>query len=194
MGEPRFICGLKVDLEALGSISHRCEPALCRASGSCCARHDVWIGAEERSRIQNLLPAACEVTPRLSEEETLFKPLGPDVYAIRRTGDGLCIFAYADPERRVLCALHSAALKTGLAPREVKPRGCLLWPLALATSEPSLLFVQDGAFGFPCNRLRPPQPSLDAGIRAIVETLFGRQTAREINRCLHEADTETMGV
>jgi len=172
------ITGYRVDLEALATIAHRCEPVLCRRSGSCCAQYDIWIGRAEMERMVGLMPQAAHFAPHLrgsdGELKNVFRELGPDAYALEEGGDGLCVFAYRGPMRECLCSLHSAALEAGLAPQAVKPNCCFTWPLAISGERPPVISVQVDAFDFPCNRHREPDGGLDEGIAEIIEGAFGR--------------------
>ena len=172
------IDGYRVDLEALVSISHRCDPLLCRRSGSCCAEYDVWVGEAEVERMVRLMPQAARFAPHLRIGEArpadVFRTLGPDAYAIVEGEGGLCAFAYRGARGEHLCSLHSAALEAGLPPQAVKPDCCFIWPLSVASSRPPVVSVQVDAFNFPCNRRREPDGRLDEGIGRIVEGAFGR--------------------
>jgi len=170
------VSGVRVDLRALGGLRHRCDPALCRESGSCCACHDVWIGDEEAERIREWLPQTARFAPHLEDagaDGDVLQRLGPDWHAIGRREDGLCSLAYPTDDGRVLCSLHSAAVSNGADPYALKPECCVLWPLSLTTSNPPVLSVQEGAFAFPCNRRREPDGTVDAGVAAIVQAVFG---------------------
>jgi len=169
----------KVNAAALLRLAHRCEPALCRESGSCCAAHDAWIGSEEHSRIERILPAALPyLEPALHDGDPsdFLRRLGDEVHTIRRRPSGLCIFAYVADDGRVLCALHSAALAKGIPPEEVKPRGCSLWPLSESTADPPEVSVQAGADRFPCNSERTGNPeSLHPGTAELIRVNFGEE-------------------
>ena len=54
------IGGYRVDLEALKSISHRCEPTHCDDGLSCCACYDVELSAMEARRMVDWLPEAAK--------------------------------------------------------------------------------------------------------------------------------------
>jgi len=182
------IDGYRVDLDALASIAHRCDPVLCRRMGSCCAEYDVWVGDAEVERMVGMMPqAACFARHLRSADGELvnpFRDLGPDAYAIEDGPDGLCIFAYFGPRGQRLCSLHSAALEAGLPPQSVKPDCCFSWPLSIATSLPPLVSIQEDAMGFPCNSRREPDGCLDEGISRIVEAVFGPEFLAELLRYL----------
>lgn len=172
------IGGYRVDLGALASIAHRCDPLLCRRTGrsgrtgSCCAEYDVWVGSVEVKRAHGVMERAANYAPHL-RGAAVFIPLGPDAYAIEHAPGGLCAFAYRGPRGQHLCSLHTAALEAGLAPQSVKPDCCFVWPLSVASSLPPVVSVQEDALNFPCNSQREPDGRLDEGIARIVEGAFG---------------------
>ena len=178
------IGGYRVDLEALASIAHRCDPVLCRRSGCCCAEYDVWIGEEEVERAAGMMERAARFAPHLRGGDgalvSAFRQLGPDAYAIEEGQGGLCILAYRGAREECLCSLHSAALEAGVAPQDVKPHCCFIWPLSIASSRPPVVSVQVDAFNFPCNQRREPDGRLDEGIAQIVEGAFGREFLEEL--------------
>jgi hypothetical protein len=177
-----------VDVSALQSLAHACDPALCRDSGSCCACYDVWIGDVERERILALLPHARRLAGRLpSDPGEIVRQIGPGAYALRRDDAGLCTLAYRAPGGEVLCSLHSAALERGLAPDRVKPESCTLWPLSLTSSDPPVLSVHEDGFSFPCNVPREgASGSLDPGVARTVRAAFGEEFLRELQRLVAE--------
>ncbi len=185
---PVRVGDLLVDLAALAGLAHECDPELCRGSGSCCADYDVFLEQGERERISRLLPAAGRHAAHLrgADPESVFRRLGPHVYALARTEDGLCRLAYRDGRGRVLCALHSAALEQGLDPTRVKPGSCLLWPLSLTSSRPPVLSVQEGAFAYPCNRRRPRGSALSPSVAVSVRSLFGEPFAGQLTEALRK--------
>ena len=86
---------------------------------------------------------------------------------------------------QALCSLHSAALSLKLSPADVKPKCCLLWPLALEEGDIPILGVHSDAFEFPCNRPRQPDPrELDAGVSDILETIWGAGFAGKVKRAV----------
>jgi hypothetical protein len=161
-----------VDVRALSRAAHRCDPALCRDSGSCCAAYDVWVGDEERARLLGRLPEAARYATHLREGGA-FRRLGPDAHAVQKRPDGLCVFAYRAPDGRVLCSLHSAALAAGLGPERLKPHSCVLWPLCVSSSRPPVISVHGDAFRFPCTRRRRGPATIDGGIAGVMRAAFG---------------------
>jgi len=171
--------GLRVDLDSLRSIAHRCDPSLCRGLRGCCSRYEVTLGPTELSTIIGMLPEAARYVPALADAD-LYEELDEGEFAIETDEEGRCVFAYRNHTGDTLCALHSAALRHGLDPVSVKPRSCFLWPLALTESKPPVLSIQDDAFTFPCNRRRLAKRGLDPGILAILEGLFGESFVAQL--------------
>ena len=66
-------------------------------------------------------------------------------------------------------------------PEEVKPRGCVLWPLALSEDKPLSLSVDSEAFLFPCNKKRKGASTLAPGIADIIKKLFGSAFLNKVN-------------
>jgi hypothetical protein len=176
-----LVQGHSVDVDALIGLAHHCQPFLCRDSGSCCVAYDVWLGDEERRRILEVAPAAATYLPGGSVPEAAVRQWGPDAHALAKDEAGRCALAYRDGEGRVLCSLHSAALDLGLAPEEVKPESCVLWPLSVTSSRPPVLSVQEGALRYPCNRRRRAC-GLDEGVAGILQQVLGEEFLAEVER------------
>ena len=177
------IQGVIVEIDALRSISHRCDPRLCRGSPCCGSGYEVCVEEEELPAIVGAMPLAARFAARLRAEEGLdnvFDELWPGLYSIDTDDDGLCLFASSGEGGRVLCSLHCAALSEGIEVRRLKPRSCRLWPLAMTGSVPRYLGIDPGAFDFPCNSRRPAgQPGLDDGIAEIVRDVLGEEFLRQ---------------
>jgi hypothetical protein len=176
--------GVVVDVEALETIAHRCEPALCRRAGTCCAGYDVCVAEDELPKLAGATELAARYVPDLGQGGNVFEELFDGLYSIDTDEDGLCVFAYEDAGGQVLCSLHSAALENGLDVRELKPRCCMLWPLALSGSRPRYLMVDPGAFSYPCNRRKASDGRLDEGIRQIVRCVLGEEFLAELGTAL----------
>lgn len=182
------IGSLRVDLEALRGIAHKCLPERCRGRVTCCACYDVAVSRREASRIVGMLPEAARFAPRLRSDGSYIDPFdegdGEGMSLAVNEAD-VCVLAYRTVSGDTLCSLHSAAVSAGLDPARVKPLSCALWPLALSDDrhEPTLT-VQRGALAFPCNRTRRNQPGLDPGIAGIVRACFGEGFLRRLNACL----------
>jgi hypothetical protein len=174
-----------VDLTALSSIAHACDPLLCRSCGSCCGRYEIALSARELERMVGISPEARKFQPDLDPED-FFEELDDGGCALASDEDGLCAFAWRDQEGRVLCSAHSAALARGLDPYRVKPSCCSLWPLALSEGRPRVLTVQDDAFELPCNRRRRDE-GLDSGVADIIRGLFGARFLSEVREALAES-------
>lgn len=175
MAEYPKIQNICVDLDALRSIAHRCDPLRCRHVRACCARYEVCVDSDQAGGIVGMLPHAAQYAPALFEDGGYIDPFDDaddGELALATDEDGRCVFAYVGRHGETLCALHSAALDLSLPPHRAKPRSCWLWPLALSESTPPVLSVQDGAFALPCNRRRSGR-GLHRGIEDIVRARFG---------------------
>lgn len=172
-----FIENMRIDVEALRALAHRCDPMKCigRARG-CCETYEVVVGRREQGTIVGTLDEASRFAIGLKEDGDFLEPFEETEggTCLNTDEDGRCVFAYDDSLGATMCSLHSAALDLGLPPAEVKPRACALWPLALVEGDPPLLTVQEGVLDFPCNRARSESSGgLDPGVAEIVEAVFG---------------------
>ena len=173
-----------VDISALLSIAHSCDPELCSSSGSCCGSFEICLEADEMDRVVGFMPMASEFSDGLmsgSSFRNVFEELEPGLYAIDEGESGVCVFGYHGAKDEVLCSLHSVAMKRNYKPEEVKPRGCVLWPLAVSEDKPLSLSVDSEAFLFPCNKQREGASALDPGIADIIEKLFGKAFLDKVN-------------
>ena len=175
---------MHIDVEALQALAHRCEPMRCigRERG-CCETYEVVVGRREQGTIVGTLDEASRFSSALKEDGEYLEPFEQTEggTCLSTDEDGRCVFAYKDALGATMCSLHSVALELGLAPVQVKPRACALWPLALVEGDPPLLTVQEGVLDFPCNRSRRNGPKgLDGGVSEIIETMFGREVLAEI--------------
>jgi hypothetical protein len=173
-----------VDAMALATLEHECRPELCRESAVCCAGYDICVEEDELPKLTGGVALVGEYAPALADGPPPFEHAFGNLYALDTDPDGLCVFAYRTDEGTVLCSLHSAALDGGLDLRRVKPRSCLLWPLAVSGSEPRFLSVDPGAFRYPCNRRRAFDGRLHESIRAHVEYLFGAEFLAGLERAV----------
>lgn len=172
----------RVDLHALRSISHQCDPALCRNSGSCCACYEIELSPIELAAAIGFLPQAARFAPRILQDD-FFEEADDGSTVLATNDNGRCLFAFPKRGSGIFCALHAAALRAHIEPAAVKPVPCRLWPLALSDPPFPTLTVQDGVFQFPCNKPRPPDlPGLDPGIAYIIQDCFGPAF---LHRCLN---------
>ncbi len=112
----------------------------------------------------------------------VFEKIETDLFSIDDDDFGVCVFAYRGGKEETLCSLHSTAIEMDYQPEEVKPKDCVLWPLALSEGAPLCLTIDDDAFLFPCNRSRATEAAvLDPGIASIIKTLYGNDFLEEIN-------------
>ncbi len=141
--------GYLVDVDALTRLEHRCDPALCRGSKSCCAVYDIWIDAADKTRLSKYLPYVPAWTGMEGVDSArCLRWIGAG-YVLRKDSEGLCALAARSRDGTVLCSLHLAALSLNLPPRLVKPGSCALWPLSLDGA--GVVSVQQDAYRFPCN-------------------------------------------
>jgi hypothetical protein len=154
MAKYALIQGMAVDLTAILSLVHRCQPELCRTTNCCCATYDVEISLEELTNINGYLPVAAAFGnggSNGSRTGNLFQDLGRNLFLIETHEDELCRLAYRGENGQPFCSLHAAALSLHLPPAAIKPKCCLLWPLALEEGDIPVLGVHSDAFNFPCN-------------------------------------------
>ncbi len=171
-----IIKGVRVDIDALAALAHRCDPMTCRHVGSCCSQFEVEVRRDEASRAVGMTPEASKFTNALIDDDGVLE----DPIDYTTTGlclatdeDGLCIFGFHTKQGAVRCSLHAAALEHGMKPQDVKPRPCSLWPLVLDDDlKPPLLTVHDEALEFPCNRRRHGR-TLNAGVQDLIVGVLG---------------------
>lgn len=170
------IDGIRVDLEALASLAHRCDPMTCRHVGSCCSQFEVEVRRKEASRAVGLTPDAAKFANALVDEDgDLVDPIDYTTtgLCLATHESGLCLFAFHTRQGAVRCSLHAAALEHGMKPQDAKPRPCSLWPLVFDEDrDPPLLTVHDEALKFPCNRRRRGR-TLNAGVQDLIVGVFG---------------------
>ena len=147
-----------VDWDRIRRLDFECRPEeFCTPATSCCKNYEVTVGQRERKMIYGMLPFAAEYVPDLKRGggfEDPFEYAEPGLSAIEQDEDGACRFAY---QRRgaLCCALHQAALDAHMDPVQVKPRACVLWPLALGPGDGYwILSVDPSAESFACVKLR----------------------------------------
>jgi hypothetical protein len=123
------------------------------------------------------LPLASRFAPNLksdSEYNNIFDEVEANLFVIDRNEDGLCSFAYFGSNNNILCSLHSVAIELHIPSNALKPKSCVLWPLALAHCYPLCLSVDDNAFLFPCNTKDNLNRSLCPSIANIIKATFGK--------------------
>ena len=173
-----------VDIPALLSIAHSCDPSICTSSGSCCGSFEICVEADEMDRVVGFMPMAAEFSDGLMAGGSfgnVFEELEPGLFGIDEGEFGVCVFGYHGAKDEVLCSLHSVAMKRNYKPEEIKPRGCVLWPLAVSEDKPLYLSVDSEAFLFPCNKERQGASTLDPGIADIINKLFGSAFLDKVN-------------
>ncbi len=173
-----MVQGIRVDIQALRALGHRCAPETCQWSNSCCRTYEVLVEKKEMAPIVGSLEAAAKYAPHLREDDSFIDPFDETEggNCLATDEEGGCVFAYQKPGGGVWCSLHSAAEDMGVAHNAVKPMPCVLWPLFLHEVEPPLLTVQNEATQFPCNSLRTTAKApLDEGVAGLIEAVFGRE-------------------
>lgn len=173
-----------VDIPALLSITHSCDPSICTSSGSCCGSFEICLEEDEMDRVVGFMPMASAFSDGLISGGALknvFEELEPGLFGIDEGESGICVFGYYGLKDEVLCSLHSVAMQRNYKPEEAKPRGCVLWPLALSEDKPLSLSVDSDAFLFPCNKQREGASRLAPGITDIIIKLFGRSFLDKVN-------------
>lgn len=189
--------GVRVDVEALRALAHGCDPMICRHTKCCCKSYEIPLDRAEEQRVVGMIHEAERYTSLRDDDGDLIDPV-EDTFGdscLASHEDGACVFAFSTDEGAVRCSLHAAALDLGLPPAEVKPMACTLWPLYLDESPPPLLTVQDDALSFPCNSLRTEAREaggvahgagtiLHAGVREIIEAIFGAPFLQELEETL----------
>jgi len=170
------IRGIKVDVVSLLSIRHDCQPVHCKERKSCCQTYEVLVDSDQHDDIIGAMSGAYEFAPQLKEDGEYIGPFEDTDggTCLQADEDGLCVFAFKGKSDEILCSLHAAALEWNIEPIKVKPRSCVLWPLALVDSTPSFLTVQGDAMEFLCNSPADENNAkLDGEVEAIIESVFG---------------------
>lgn len=175
--------GLWIDAGGLAGLGHECRPERC-VERSCCAEFEPFIEPDEIERVVGYLPLAARWVPDLEADDNIFDDERSGALIIEESEEGFCRLAFRDGRGGPRCALHAAALELRADPYRIKPRACVLWPLALSGDDPPILSVQTDAPAFPCNRARPPKPPLDPNVAAIVAAVFGRDLTDRIESFL----------
>jgi len=194
--------GVLVDITALLSVSHTCDPLICRDRASCCSSYEICLSEKELPGVIGYLPAASKWVPGIRaghagdaeiddenenkdretseiEIDNIFDEEESDVIVIDADDRGECRLAYRGDQNQLLCALHTAALSKKLSFYKTKPTACLLWPLAMNSEGQPHLSVQPDAFEFPCNQINQSD-TLDDGVAEIIEGVFGSSFLEKI--------------
>lgn len=166
---------IRVAIAEICSIAHHCN-GCAGESKRCCSSYEVTVNRTERQNIDGCIKMASRFCPGLLSDEgyeNVFDPISRNLFSIDTNDDGVCVFAY-DKDTMLLCSLHSAAQKTGISFKEVKPLSCLLWPLTLSEGSIPVLSLQDDAFEFTCNtRTCCTSFALSPSIALNIEWAFG---------------------
>ncbi|NTW58203.1 MAG: hypothetical protein HGA43_03450 [Nitrospirae bacterium] len=166
---------MRVDLASILSIDHDCDGCL-RGEPCCCSAYEVCVTTAELERIIPVLPGAARFCPHLETGggyDNIFDEVEPGLFAIDTDDEGLCLLAFRSG-RKVRCSLHAAAATLGLTLAKVKPKACLLWPMAFSEGKEVLSLIDD-ALVFRCNTLRRGRSSsfFPAFVNA-VDAVYGK--------------------
>lgn len=175
--------GISVDLSALQTIQHKCSPDACRNRPSCCSRYVPHVNRAELERIVGCFPQITCYTSSIKNGngyKNVFEEFDDGTYRIDAKEDESCVFTYAKPSGETLCALHSAALDLRIAPVDLKPKACSLWPLILSEETKPELSVDRNWREFPCNTLSENDRRMDTGVMNIVASCFGVSFLRQL--------------
>jgi hypothetical protein len=178
-----IIHGIRVDLSALHTIRHKCNPETCRHCPSCCSRYVPHVSRSELERIVGCFPIIARYTPIIKNShgfENVFEECDDASYCIDANEDESCVFSYAKPSGETLCALHSSALDLRVSPVDLKPKACSLWPLTLSEETEPELSVDRNWREFPCNTLSDNDRRMDTGVMNIVASCFGVSFLRQL--------------
>lgn len=178
-----MVGNIRVDVPALMSIQHRCQPGVCKEVPSCCSCFQIHVDEKELETIVGFLPLAEKYTASIGsaqEYDNVFDEAEDGYFIIDVDENEKCVFAYSPPTGETLCSLHSAALDIGLLPVDVKPRCCSLWPLALAEGPEPVLSVNAQFASFPCNRKKPVQEGIDDNVQEMIRVYFGESFLSEL--------------
>jgi len=171
-----IIHGIRVDLEALQTIQHKCQPDVCRDCPSCCSRYTPHVNVAELEKIVGCFPIIERYTSSIKNGngyKNVFEESDDGTYAIDAQENESCVFSYAKTSGETLCALHSVALDLRMTPVDLKPRACSLWPLTLSEEPEPELSVDRNWRDFPCNSMSDNDHRLDSGVINIIASCFG---------------------
>ena len=70
-----IIDGIVVDVSAILSLAHECDPGNCDVSESCCSTYEVPLERDEADRVIGLLPDAGRYAPALKQKKEYADPV-----------------------------------------------------------------------------------------------------------------------
>lgn len=174
---------MQINLASILSMDHACQGCT-RVETCCCARYEVCVDAKELNRIIQVLPEVVKLCPHLRTAggyDNVFDEVEPGIYAIDTTESGLCIFAFVS-DHRIRCSLHTVGLTLGIPLAQVKPKACLLWPLAFSEGDTALSLEED-ALSFRCNsRRRNPSRRLSPALGEAIGLVYGNDLRAELEK------------
>ena len=174
---------IRIDVPALMSIRHRCQPGVCKGKPNCCAFFQIHVSEKEVETIVGFLPLVEKYTASIGGGpgyDNVFEEAEDGQFLIDADENEQCVFAYANAAGETLCSLHSAAIDLGLPPEGVKPKCCSLWPLALSGGPRPVLSINKLYASFPCNQKKETATGIDAGIQETVRIYFGESFLSEL--------------
>ena len=174
---------LTVDLASILSVDHMCDGCL-GGEPCCCSTYEVCTTTAEIERIIPVLPEAARFCPHLDAGDgydNIFDEVEPGLFAIDTDDDGLCLFAFRSGGK-IRCSLHAAAAALGLAPEQVKPKACLLWPMCFSEGREMLSLVED-APAFRCTTPRRiSSRRLAPAFVAAVDAVYGKGMGEQLKQ------------
>jgi hypothetical protein len=133
--------------------------------------------------ITGAMPFAAEFQPALKNHGrflNVFDETDDGLFALDTNKNGLCVFSYASAGG-IRCALHSAAVKLGVAPAALKPAVCVLWPMTFIDAPDSCLGISESAFDFDCcHKAGRKRKTISPALLASVGELFGEGASRAL--------------
>jgi hypothetical protein len=165
---------VSVDLVSLLQVEHRCRGCT-QDERCCCSSYEVCVTEAEMRQIIQVLPEAAKLCRHLKTDhgyDNVFEYVGPGLYALDTTEDGLCLLAYV-ADNKIRCSLHTVGTMLGLPLRKVKPKACLLWPMSLSEGDEVLTLASD-ALSFRCTTRRKKRSKrLSPAFREAIELIYG---------------------
>lgn len=175
--------GIHINVPALMSIRHSCQPAVCKGKPTCCSRFQIHVDEKELETIVGFLPLVEKYTSSIGGAQgydNIFEEAEDGCFIIDVDENERCVFAYTTAKEEILCSLHSAAIDLGLPPVDVKPKCCSLWPLALNRGPDPVLSINALYASFPCNQKKAVPEGIDHGIQETIRIYFGASFLSEL--------------
>ena len=113
MDQQVMVNGIRIDVPALMSIRHGCQPAVCKGKPNCCSCFQIHVDEKEIETIVGVLPLAEKYTDSIGGEkgyDNVFEEDEDGLFLVDADEDEQCVFAYMNGREEILCSLHSAAI------------------------------------------------------------------------------------